>query len=140
MFDLQDYRFSLLAIGLILVLVIVQWVVATVSKGRLPDAVPGYPPKDQNHHSFVFRAYRTHQNTLENLGLMLGGGFFAILAGANPSWVTGLLFTILIARVIHMILYYVIGTERNPSPRSYFFIIGWLANVVLVGMGIFALF
>ena len=39
-----------------------------------------------------------------------------------------------IARLAHMVLYYAIATERNPSPRSYFYVIGMLSNLVLVGM------
>ena len=39
-----------------------------------------------------------------------------------------------IARLIHMVLYYKIATERNPSPRSYFYLIGMLSNLVLVVM------
>ena len=39
-----------------------------------------------------------------------------------------------IVRVIHMVLYYAISTEKNPSPRSYFYMIGLLSNVYLLGM------
>jgi hypothetical protein len=31
-----------------------------------------------------------------------------------------------------MALYYAIATEKNPSPRSYFFLIGIIANVVML--------
>jgi uncharacterized MAPEG superfamily protein len=42
-----------------------------------------------------------------------------------------------IARIIHMALYYVVATEANPSPRSYFYIVGFVANmVVLVMLGV----
>jgi len=36
------------------------------------------------------------------------------------------------ARLIHMILYYAIATEKNPSPRSYFFLIAAMANMVML--------
>jgi len=42
-----------------------------------------------------------------------------------------------IARIIHMLLYYGVATEKNPSPRSYFFLIAALANsvmLVLIGL------
>ncbi|KAL0224968.1 hypothetical protein RCL1_002880 [Eukaryota sp. TZLM3-RCL] len=136
----EEYRSSLSWVGLLLVLVVVQWMIATVAKAKQPGAIPGLPPSDQSHANFAFRAFRTHQNTLENLGIMLGGAFLAILAGANAFLLSWLLGIMVVCRVIHMILYYVIATEVNPSPRSYFFIIGWLANVVLIVVAIFALF
>ena len=37
-----------------------------------------------------------------------------------------------VARLIHMILYYVIATEKNPSPRTYFFLISFIANIVML--------
>ena len=70
---------------------------------------------------------------------MLGGSFFAMLVGADTGVVAALVWTMLVARIIHMVLYYAIATEKNPSPRSYFFIIGWLANLGLVIVGIYAL-
>jgi hypothetical protein len=33
-----------------------------------------------------------------------------------------------------MALYYMIATEKNPSPRSYFFMIGLVSNLVLIVM------
>lgn len=36
-----------------------------------------------------------------------------------------------------MLLYYKISTEKNPSPRSYFFALGLLATLVLlIGTGV----
>ena len=84
------------------------------------------------HSSFVFRSSRTFMNSLENLPSMLGTSFLAIFVGANIFW-TGLLIMIFAAaRIIHMVLYYVISTDKNPSPRSYFFLIGLFANIALL--------
>ena len=42
-----------------------------------------------------------------------------------------------ITRIIHMVLYYKIVTEKNPSPRSLFWAIGFIANIyLLVDLGI----
>ncbi|MEC7164145.1 MAG: MAPEG family protein, partial [Pseudomonadota bacterium] len=38
-----------------------------------------------------------------------------------------------LARLLHMILYYRIATEKNPSPRSYFYAIGLLTTLYLIG-------
>jgi glutathione S-transferase len=39
-----------------------------------------------------------------------------------------------IARILHMALYYVTKTANNPSPRSYFYMVGSMANLVLFVM------
>lgn len=140
MINFSDYRISLLALGLLLFMVFIQWGVASGRKAKEEKAIPGAPPKVQDHHSFTFRAWRTHQNTLENLGTMLGASFLAILAGASTLVVAWLVWIMLLARIIHMILYYAIATNKNPSPRSYFFMIAWLANISLLFVGLVALF
>src|SRR5690554_6709789 len=135
----EPYFSALLGVGFLLLLVLVQWVIASRFKASQSGAIPGKPPQNLSHQDFTFRAWRTHQNTLENLGTMLGASFFAIVVGAGTGLVAALVWTMVVARVIHMILYYVIATDKNPSPRSYFFIIGWLANLGLVIVGIYTL-
>lgn len=137
---LNDYRFALLGVGAILLLVMVQWLIASGRKAKQPGAIPGKPPSQLSQQDFTFRAWRTHQNTLENLGTMLGGSFFAMLAGASVAWVTSLVWVMVIARLLHMALYYAIATDKNPSPRSYFFMLGWVANLTLITCGVIALF
>lgn len=138
--DLSGYQASLLGIGALLLMVFVQWLVASGRKAKQQGAIPGKPPAEMTPLDFTFRAWRTHQNTLENLGTMLGASFLAILAGASPVIVGWLIWIMVLARVVHMILYYAIATEKNPSPRSYFFMLAWLANLVLLIIGIIALF
>mgnify|MGYP000409787608 CR=1 FL=1 len=129
-----DYGLAYCALALILVTVLVQQVIASTVKARQPGAVPGVEPQNAGHADFVFRAYRTHLNSLENLPVLLGSGLLCVFAGANPLWTGIWLWVYAVARLIHMWLYYAIGTEKNPSPRSYFFLIGLLATFALVGM------
>lgn len=139
MLDLSMYQTSLLWVGILLALIVVQWLVASYAKASEPDAVPGHPPRSLGHKNFTFRAWRTHQNTVENASTMLGGAIFAILAGANPVWLQGLLAVMVVSRIAHMVLYYGIATEKNPSPRSYFFMLSWLTNVAIIALGIIAI-
>jgi len=37
-------------------------------------------------------------------------------------------------------LYYAIATEKNPSPRSYFYMIGTLCTFGVFGLAVFNLF
>ena len=66
-----------LAFYLYLLLVFVQWSVATFSKAKQANAIPGKIDDNLSHHSFVFRAHRTYQNTLENSVLFVGSENFS---------------------------------------------------------------
>lgn len=120
------------AFFLYLVLVLVQWAVATVTKAKQPSAVPGKIDSELSHDSFVFRAHRTFHNTIENSPLFIGTVLFSFSLGYQGLWFAGLVWLYLIARIVHMVLYYVIATEKNPSPRSYFFLLGLIANIALL--------
>ncbi|MDT0583394.1 MULTISPECIES: MAPEG family protein [Alteromonadaceae] len=129
-----------IAFYLYLIMVLVQWGVATFSKAKQPNAVPGKVDQDLSHDSFVFRAHRTFQNTLENSLLFVATVLFGIAIGQQGLWFGVLVWVYVIARIIHMALYYAIATEKNPSPRSYFFMLGLLANVALLGLLAYSLF
>ncbi|MET0355546.1 MAG: MAPEG family protein, partial [Cellvibrio sp.] len=97
-------------------------------------AVPGKMDPSLGHESFVFRAHRTFMNTLENIPAILGTCFLAILIGTNPFWTAVFIWVFVACRIIHMVLYYVIATDKNPSPRTYFFSLGLFANICLLGL------
>lgn len=130
----ETYHSSLLAILIIIVTAIIQSLVAMKVKASRPGAIPGKIDPQLGHESFVYRAHRTFMNTLENTPMMLATGFLAILSGTDPHWTALLLWIYAVSRILHMILYYAIATEKNPSPRSFPFLAGFIANVVLAGM------
>ena len=109
----------------------VQWLVASTVKARQPGAIPGKLPDQLSHDSFVFRTHRTYMNSLENAPLILGAVALAWLSESFEFWLALWLWVYVAARVGHMLCYYAIATEKNPSPRSYFFIIGVVANLAL---------
>ncbi|MBU3018683.1 MAPEG family protein [Paraglaciecola agarilytica] len=130
-----DFTYSsYTAFYLYLVMLLVQWAVATFSKAKQPNAIPGKIDENLSHDSFVFRVHRTFQNTLENSALFVGTVLFAFLLNMQSPVFAICVWVYLAARVVHMVLYYVISTEKNPSPRTYFFLIGLLANVVMLVM------
>ncbi|MBJ2138212.1 MAPEG family protein [Paraglaciecola chathamensis] len=130
-----DFTYSsYTAFYLYLVMLLVQWAVATFSKAKQPNAIPGKIDENLSHDSFVFRAHRTFQNTLENSALFVGTVLLAFLLNVQSPVFAICVWVYLAARVVHMVLYYVISTEKNPSPRTYFFLIGLLANVVMLVM------
>ncbi|WP_166425491.1 MAPEG family protein [Paraglaciecola sp. 20A4] len=122
------------AFYLYLVMLLVQWAVATFSKAKQPNAIPGKIDENLSHDSFVFRSHRTFQNTLENSALFVGTVLFAFVLNFQSPIFALCVWVYLAARVVHMALYYAISTEKNPSPRTYFFLIGLLANVVMLVM------
>jgi uncharacterized MAPEG superfamily protein len=63
---------------------------------------------------------------------MLGTSFLALFVGANVFWTGTLIWVYAVARILHMFLYYGIATDKNPSPRSYFFLLGVIANIALL--------
>ena len=121
-----------IAFYLYLVMLLIQWVVATFIKSKQPDAVPGKIDNNLSHDSFVFRAHRTFHNTLENSALFVGTVLLAFVLNVQSSIFAIFIWTYLIARIVHMVLYYVIATEKNPSPRTYFFLIGVAANIAML--------
>lgn len=127
------YSVALWGMLVIIVTMIIQAFIAMNIKAAQPGAVPGKIDPNLSHDSFVFRSHRTFMNSLENTPVMLATAFLAILSGANLFWTGLLIWIYAVGRIIHMILYYAIATEKNPSPRSYFFTIAFIANIVLTG-------
>ncbi len=126
------YTAAFWGVGAAIATLLVQGLIASVSKAKQPGAVPGKIDESLSHESFVFRAHRTFMNSLENISAFLGAAFLAILTEAEPRWTGIFIWVFVIARVAHMALYYVIATEKNPSPRSYFFLLGFLATFSLL--------
>jgi len=130
---LAEYYCSIWAIWFLISLIIVQGFIATLAHRKQSQSIPGILDGQLGHQSFVFRSHRTHQNSLENVIQLLAPAALAIFVGVNSTLLATLLWTYAIARLLHMALYYAIATDKNPSPRTYFYLIGYLANLTLVG-------
>jgi glutathione S-transferase len=131
---LDQYIVGFWGLLFILFTLLLQTMVATIAHRKQTQYVPGIVNDGLGHHSFVFRSHRTFQNSLENVPLMFSMAVLAILVGLNPVWLAATVWTFAIARFIHMVLYYAIATERNPSPRSLIYAIALLSNLTLLGM------
>ena len=139
MFDV--YNSSLLGIWLTLATIIVQAMVAVrVHRRQSGGYSPGVIKSELGQLSIVFRAHRTFQNSLENIIPVLGMAIIAMLSGYGAFKLSIIIWAYAISRIIHMILYYKIATNKNPSPRSIFWAIGFLASFYLmIDLGIFLL-
>ncbi|WP_163938384.1 MAPEG family protein [Paraferrimonas sp. SM1919] len=131
---LSTYSLAFWALFVIFTTVFIQSLVAMVAHRKQSQYIPGIVDEKLGQESFVFRSNRTVLNSLENIPFLAGPAFIGILTGMDPSHLAVLLWVFAIARIIHMVLYYKIATNANPSPRSHFFAIGFLTNLVLLVM------
>ena len=138
---LETYQYSILGLWLILATIIIQAMVAVRAHRRQEGGyMPGILKTSLDHSSIVFRTHRTYQNSLENIIPLLGMAFIGMLCGYGAFKLSIIIWFYAIARILHMILYYKIATKKNPSPRSIFWAVGFLANVYLmVDLGIYLL-
>ena len=130
---LEPYTTSLIGLWLVLTAITLQAVIATGAHRRQSKMVPGIVDPTLSHDSFVFRSDRTFRNSLENIVPFFGLSVLAMLAGFNAERLAIVVWVYALARLFHMILYYRIATEKNPSPRSYFYMVGLLATFYLIG-------
>ena len=130
---LEPYTTSLVGLWLVLTTITLQAVIATGAHRRQSKMLPGIVDPALSHDSFVFRSDRTFRNSLENIMPFFGLSVLAMLAGFNAERLAIVVWVYALARLFHMILYYRIATEKNPSPRSYFYMVGLLATFYLIG-------
>ena len=130
---LEPYTTSLIGLWLVLTTITLQAVIATGAHRRQSKMLPGIVDPALSHDSFVFRSDRTFRNSLENIMPFFGLSVLAMLAGFNAERLAIVVWVYALARLFHMILYYRIATEKNPSPRSYFYMVGLLATFYLIG-------
>lgn len=130
---MENYGLTLWGLWAMGAMLVVQTMVASIAHRKQSKYIPGIVDGNLSHESFVFRSHRTFMNSLENVPMMLIPVLVGLFAGMDPMWLGGLLWVFIGGRLVHMVLYYVIATEKNPSPRSHFYMISLLANLVLLG-------
>ena len=135
------YQYSLLGLWLILVTIIIQAMIAVRFHRRQEGGyMPGMLKASLDQSSIVFRTHRTYQNSLENIVPLLGMAFIGMLCGYGALKLSIIIWVYAVARILHMVLYYKIETKKNPSPRSIFWAVGFLANFYLmIDLGVFLL-
>tara|TARA_B100000886_G_C20381348_1_gene474059 strand:+ start:678 stop:1100 length:423 start_codon:yes stop_codon:yes gene_type:complete len=140
---MEIYQTAFIGLWFVLLTIVFQaMVMVGADKKRLEkDYKIGVIDPSLGQKSFLFRSYRTFWNSLENIVPILGMSIVAILAGYSAFKLSIVIWIYAISRIIHMILYYFIATEKNPSPRSLFWVLGLLATIYLVvDFGIFLIF
>jgi len=119
---LNEYYCALLGFFAYLILLFIQWLISSIVKAIQLGAIPGKIDSSLSHSSFVFRSHRAFHNTLENSPLIMGAFILAIFLRIHEFWLALFIWAYFGARVVHMLCYYFIATEKNNTIRSWFFI------------------
>ena len=121
------YTYSIAGLLLIIFTVFVQNIVAAIAHRRQSQYIPGKVSDELSHDSFVFRSHRTFHNSLENVHQFTLPAILCMFLGAPTTLLALLIWIYALCRI-------------NPSPRSYFYMIGVLCTVGVFGLAIFQLF
>ncbi|ANB24996.1 hypothetical protein A6F57_07125 [Alteromonas stellipolaris] len=125
------YTYAIAGLAVIIFTVLIQNIVAAVAHRKQSSYVPGKVAEDLSHDSFVFRSHRTFHNSLENVNQFIIPAILCMFVGVTPLYLAILAWVYGLCRIVHMALYYAMATERNPSPRTYFYMIGLVTNLIL---------
>lgn len=129
---MAQYSDSLFLLTLLLGMVVLQAIIASVAHRKQQEYIPGIVDEKLDHHSFVFRSYRTFMNSLENVPVFVLTAFLAMFLTIEAATLYWTVLVFVAARFIHMALFYAIATNKNPSPRSYFYMVALLAQLYLL--------
>ena len=130
---LEEYQSVFLGLWFVLATMIIQAIVAVrVHRRQKGGYNVGVIKPELGQSSIVFRAHRAFQNSLENITPLMGMAIIAALSGYSATKLSVIVWIYAIARIVHMVLYYKIATDKNPSPRSIFWAIGFLTNLYLM--------
>ncbi|MBU2883156.1 MAPEG family protein [Psychrosphaera sp. B3R10] len=130
----EQYTQVLFVVTSLLAMMVLQALIATGAHRKQTEYVPGIVSAELDHFSFVFRSNRTFLNSLENVPLFVLSVLVACLVGVNAEHLLTVTVIFFVARLVHMVLFYAIATNKNPSPRSYFYMIGLFAQLYLIGV------
>lgn len=135
---IDGYQPAILALIILTLIVLIQAFLGALFGFVKGDETPGVPAKG-GHGDMGFRALRTYQNSVENLPAFAVALIVAIAAGAGASMVNGLAWAHVGLRVIYWTIYYTGVGKPAGGPRSLAYVLGWLANLVLGVVALFAL-
>ena len=106
------YQSSLIGLWFILATIVVQAMVLIRVHRRQPGYKVGVIDPSLGQESLFFRAYRTFWNSMENIVPLFGMAILALVSGYSATKLSVVVWTYAIARVFHMILYYMVATDQ----------------------------
>jgi len=131
---LLNYPLAVLVLGLTAALSLIQLLVFDAMAIKLKHP-PGYPI-ESSHKNLLFRLSRAHANTYETMGVMILLFLFVVFSAADPTWVNRLMLAYWVARVLHMVCYYLAWS----TARAIMFGLSIMALLGLLVIGLVAYF
>lgn len=135
---IANYHTGLVAMGVLALAVLVQSFIAGYQKNVIAGHPPGREP-DCDYDDRTFRISRTFHNSLENLSVFVLTAILAMIAGADPTIVNGLIVAHVVLRLLFWFFYYTQFGKFGGGPRTFTYLGGWFANFALAIVAIYAL-
>ncbi len=127
------------AIASVALTVIFGLVMSPLSAMRKTAAklAPGAEP-EADYGSSVYRWHRAYANLSETMGFFVASVAAAILAGADPFWVNLLASIFFVSRLVLAVVHIKGIGKPDMSARSFLYVAGWLACIILCLMAVMA--
>jgi len=134
----EIYKLVFFALWVILTTIFAQAVVLIVAHRMQKNYKVGVIDVSLGQQSFLFRSYRAFWNSVENVVLIFPLVIVGILIDYDSNRLGIITWVYAVSRIGHMLVYYFIATDRNPSLRSVFWLFGFFAMAYLIGdLGLF---
>jgi uncharacterized MAPEG superfamily protein len=134
----EIYKLVFFALWVILTTIFAQAVVLIVAHRMQKNYKVGVIDASLGQQSFLFRSYRAFWNSVENVVLIFPLVIVGILIDYDSNSLGIITWVYAVSRIGHMLVYYFIATDRNPSLRSVFWLFGFFAMAYLIGdLGLF---
>ena len=134
----EIYKLVFFALWVILTTIFAQAVVLVVAHRMQKNYKVGVIDASLGQQSFLFRSYRAFWNSVENVVLIFPLVIVGILIDYDSNRLGIITWVYAVSRIGHMLVYYFIATDRNPSLRSVFWLFGFFAMAYLIGdLGLF---
>jgi uncharacterized MAPEG superfamily protein len=134
----EIYKLVFFALWVILTTIFAQAVVLIVAHRKQKNYKVGVIDASLGQQSFLFRSYRAFWNSVENVVLIFPLVIVGILIDYDSNRLGIITWVYAVSRIGHMLVYYFIATDRNPSLRSVFWLFGFFAMAYLIGdLGLF---
>ena len=134
----EIYKLVFFALWVILTTIFAQALVLIVAHRMQKNYKVGVIDASLGQQSFLFRSYRAFWNSVENVVLIFPLVIVGILIDYDSNRLGIITWVYAVSRIGHMLVYYFIATDRNPSLRSVFWLFGFFAMAYLIGdLGLF---
>ncbi len=135
---IATYQTALLALGALTLALVVQSFIAGLVKNGIKGQDAGAAVLGDFNDS-TFRIVRTHMNGVENFSALFAASILAMMAGADPRWLTWLVLAAVGLRLLYWPFYYARIGKDNGGPRSIIHVLALVVNIVIAVMALLAI-